>query len=81
MLALPVLIVLGVVIAILYWLVVKGYLFKGLLLVAGSLCIWIVLSAQPAFQGIVFHFGGTSFTWASTCPMILVVLCLLTTKG
>jgi hypothetical protein len=81
MLALPLLVVLFLVIVALYYAVIKGWLWKGILLVGGSICIWLVLSTQAAFQATAFTIGTTSISVAAAIPIGLVCLVLLTTKG
>jgi hypothetical protein len=81
MLALPLLIVLFVLIVIVYYAVVKGWLWKGLLLIGGSFCIWLVLLTQPSCQATAFTIGSMAVSWAATIPLALVALVLMTTKG
>jgi hypothetical protein len=81
MVAIPFLVALfgGIVAA--YYFLVKGLLFKGILLVGGSVAIWMVLSGYKEFQGEAFRLGGAVFAWSSALPIALVILVLLTTKA
>lgn len=80
MIALPVLLVLLAIIVGLYWLVVKGLLFRLILLIGGCFCIWVVLSTQPSMQAEAFKLGGMSFSLAAVLPLGLAICVLLTTK-
>ena len=75
------LVVLFVIIVIIYYLVVRGLFFKLILLVAGSICIYIVLASQAEMQAPAFIVGGVVFSWASALPLGLVVLVLLTSRS
>jgi hypothetical protein len=78
--ALPGLIVLFVVIVALYYLVVKGLLFKLILLVAGCICIGVVLSGMPEMRVVAFTIGNTTVSYAAALPLGLALLVLLTSK-
>jgi hypothetical protein len=78
--ALPGLIVLFVVIVALYYLVVKGLLFKLILLVAGCICIGVVLSGMPEMRAVAFTIGSTTVSYAAALPLGLALLVLLTSK-
>jgi hypothetical protein len=78
--ALPILIALFAIIVVAYYGIVRGWLFKGIFLVAGSIAIWIVLADQKQFQGEAFRIGTTGFSWAAAIPIALVVLVMLTTR-
>jgi hypothetical protein len=78
--SLGLLVVAFVVIIAFYYGVIRGWLFKGILLVFGSLCIGVVLSSVPECRATAFTIGTTNVSLAAAIPLALVVLVLLTTK-
>lgn len=81
MLALPALVALFVVIIVAYYGVIRGWLFKGLLLVGGSFSMYIVLLGYPSMAAEAFRIGVMIVSYAAAIPLGLVVLVLMTSRS
>lgn len=72
---------LGVITAI-YFLFVKGWLFKLLLFGFGWIGMFVVLWINvPDTHHIAFRTNTTGYTWAAVIPTIVCLLALATTKS
>lgn len=77
-----VLIILLILIIAAYKLLVQGILWRAILLVAGPIAIWMVLSIRvPESNATALTLGSTTISWAALLPMALVFLVLLTTRS
>ncbi len=73
------LIILLVVIVVAWHLVVRGILWRLILLVGGPIAIWIVLGLYvPESRAVALTIGSTTVSWAAALPIALVILVLLT---
>jgi hypothetical protein len=74
-------IILLLVIGALYLLFVKGFLWKILLGGFGVLGMWIFLKVYiPSSNEILITAGETTFSWAATIPVAVLLLALSCTK-
>ena len=71
----------GIIIAILYFLLIKGYLWKLLFLIFGYLGMyWSLVNFVPSSKAVLLIVLGHGFSWAICIPTILVFLLLATSK-
>jgi hypothetical protein len=72
----------GIIISILYFLLVKGYLFKLIILIFGFLGLyWFLETYIPASKQKLIEIAQYDISWSICVPVVLVVLLLLTTKA
>jgi hypothetical protein len=77
----PLLIIFFTAIVFIYYLVVRGWLWKIALALGGTICMWLVFSEQPGLRATAFVVGGLTVSWAAAVPLGLLFLALLTSKG
>lgn len=76
-----ILIFFAIVIAIVWFLFVVGFLWRLILFVCGWVGAYILLRVYiPDSAHIALTFGGSSYSWAAVIPSIICVMCLLTTR-
>ena len=64
----------------LYKLLIDGWLFKGILFIAGWIGLYILLCVMGADVECFRTAGGTIITWAKVVPTVICFLALLTTR-
>lgn len=74
-------VVAGAALTALYQLVVKGYLWKFLILIAGCYGMWHFLSTQIISSNtILVSVLGFTFSWAVCIAAVITLLALITSR-